>query len=95
MMEGDGPTALIGAYEPGPGPGGLRALLPLAGMSVVEHQARRAIEAGAGRVLLLIDEAPANSSKLSGACGTTGSRPAWRRGSIRLPTRSARTKPFC
>jgi hypothetical protein len=58
-MEGDGPTALIGAYEPGPGPGGLRALLPLAGMSVVEHQARRAIEAGAGRVLLLIDEAPA------------------------------------
>jgi len=58
MMEGDGPTALIGAYEPGPGPGGLRALLPLAGMSVVEHQARRAIEAGAGRVLLLIDEAP-------------------------------------
>ena len=58
MMEGEGPTALIGAYEPGPGPGGLRALLPLAGMSVVEHQARRAIEAGAARVLLLIDEGP-------------------------------------
>ena len=57
-MEGEGPTALIGAYEPGPGPGGLRALLPLAGMSVVEHQARRAIEAGAARVLLLIDEGP-------------------------------------
>lgn len=58
-MDGEGPTALIGAYEPGPGPGGLRALQPLAGMSVIEHQARRAIEAGAGRVLLLIDEAPA------------------------------------
>ena len=58
MMEGEGPTALIGAYEPGPGPGGLRALLPLAGMSVVEHQARRAVEAGAARVLLLIDEGP-------------------------------------
>jgi hypothetical protein len=57
-MDGEGPTALIGAYEPGPGPGGLRALLPLAGMSVVEHQARRAIEAGAARVLLLIDEGP-------------------------------------
>lgn len=57
-MDGEGPTALIGAYEPGPGPGGLRALLPLAGMSVVEHQARRATEAGAARVLLLIDEAP-------------------------------------
>ena len=58
-MEGEGPTALIGAYEPGPGPGGLRALLPLAGMSVVEHQARRAVEAGAARILLLIDDAPA------------------------------------
>src|SRR4051812_45521060 len=57
-MEAEGPTALIGAYEPGPGPGGLRALQPLAGMTVVEYQARRAIDAGAGRILLLIDEAP-------------------------------------
>ncbi|HWI87248.1 MAG TPA: hypothetical protein VNT42_13130 [Sphingomonas sp.] len=63
LMEGEGPTALIGAYEPGPGPGGLRALHPLAGMSVVEHQARRAIDAGAGRILLLIDEAPAELSE--------------------------------
>ena len=62
-MDGEGPTALIGAYEPGPGPGGLRSLLPLAGMSVVEHQARRAIEAGAARVLLLIDEAPSELSE--------------------------------
>src|SRR6187402_770885 len=62
-MEGDGPTALIGAYEPGQGPGGLRALAPLAGMSVIEHQARRAVEAGAGRVLLLIDEAPPELSE--------------------------------
>ncbi len=62
-MEGEGPTALIGAYEPGPGPGGLRALLPLAGMSVIEHQARRAVEAGAARILLLIDEAPPELSE--------------------------------
>ncbi len=57
-MEGRGATALIGAYEPGPGPGGLRALLPLAGMSLVEHQARRAVDAGAARILLLVDESP-------------------------------------
>jgi len=63
MMDREGPTALIGAYEPGPGPGGLRALLPLAGMSVVEHQARRAVEAGAARVLLLIDDAPVELSE--------------------------------
>lgn len=62
-MLGEGPTALIGAYEPGPGPGGLRALQPLAGMSVIEYQARRAIEAGAARILLLIDEAPAELSE--------------------------------
>jgi len=62
-MEGEGPTALIGAYEPGPGPGGLRALLPLAGMCVLEHQVRRAMEAGAARVLLLIDEAPSELSE--------------------------------
>lgn len=53
------PTALIGAYEPGPAPGGLRALMPLAGATLVEHQARRAVIAGAGRVLLLGDELPA------------------------------------
>ncbi|UAK26185.1 glycosyltransferase family protein [Sphingomonas nostoxanthinifaciens] len=51
-------TALIGAYEPGPGPGGLRALLPLAGATLVEHQVRRAVAAGAGRVLLLIETVP-------------------------------------
>jgi hypothetical protein len=62
-MEGEGPTALIGAYEPGPGPGGLRCLLPLAGMSVIEHQARRAVDAGAARILLLVDEAPPELSE--------------------------------
>lgn len=62
-MEGEAPTALIGAYEPGLGPGGLRALQPLAGISLIEHQARRAIEAGAARVLLLIDESPAALSE--------------------------------
>ncbi len=71
-MEGEGPTALIGAYEPGPGPGGLRALQPLAGMSVVEHQARRAIEAGAGRVLLLIDEAPPELAEAIGRLRNDG-----------------------
>ena len=55
-MAGEELTALIGAYEPGPG--GLRALLPLAGATLLEHQARRAAAAGAGHILLLIDEMP-------------------------------------
>lgn len=51
--------ALIGAYDAVAGPGGLRALLPLAGAPLVEHQARRAVAAGASRILLLVDEIPA------------------------------------
>lgn len=53
-MTGEAITALIGAYEPGPA--GLRALIPLAGATLVEQQARRAFAAGAGHVLLLIEE---------------------------------------
>lgn len=56
-MDGEVPTALIGAYEPGPA--GLRALVPLAGATLVEQQVRRAVTAGAGHVLLLVDEQPA------------------------------------
>jgi hypothetical protein len=56
-MDGEAPTALIGAYEPGPA--GLRALVPLAGATLVEQQVRRAITAGAAQVLLLVDEQPA------------------------------------
>lgn len=60
----NGLIALIGAYEPGPAPGGLRALVPLAGATLVEHQVRRAHAAGAGRILLLADALP---QELSGA----------------------------
>jgi hypothetical protein len=55
-MAGEPLTALIGAYEPGPA--GLRALLPLAGMTLVEQQARRAASAGATHILLLVEEIP-------------------------------------
>jgi hypothetical protein len=50
--------ALVAAYEPGPGPGGLRALVSLAGRPLVEHQLRRVAAAGAERLLLLVDEVP-------------------------------------
>jgi len=50
--------ALVAAYEPGPGPGGLRALVPLAGRPLVEHQLRRLVAAGAGQLMLLVDEVP-------------------------------------
>jgi hypothetical protein len=53
-MAGEAFTALIGAYEPGPA--GLRALMPLAGATLVEQQARRAALAGADHILLLVDE---------------------------------------
>ena len=53
-MAGEPLTALIGAYEPGPA--GLRALMPLAGMSLIEQQARRASTAGATHILLLVEE---------------------------------------
>jgi hypothetical protein len=55
-MAGEPLTALIGAYEPGPM--GLRALMPLAGATLVEQQARRAAAAGATHILLLVEEVP-------------------------------------
>jgi len=57
-MEPPAFPALVAAYEPGPGPGGLRALVPLAGRPLVEHQLRRALAAGADRLLLLVDQVP-------------------------------------
>jgi hypothetical protein len=57
-MERGAAYVLIGAYDPAAAPGGLRGLLPLAGTPLIEHQARRAVAAGAGRVLLLVDETP-------------------------------------
>lgn len=66
------PTALIGAYEPAPGPGGLRALVPLAGTTLLEHQLRRALAAGARRVLLLVDEVPPALADMLGAMRRDG-----------------------
>jgi hypothetical protein len=63
-MAGEPLTALIGAYEPGPA--GLRALMPLAGMTLVEQQARRASTAGATHILLLVEEI---SPELAAAIG--------------------------
>lgn len=51
------PGALISAYQQDEG-GALRALLPLAGRTVVEYQARCAAAAGAQPILLLVDGIP-------------------------------------
>ena len=56
--------ALVAAYEPGPGPGKLRALVPLAGRALLEHQLRRATAAGAQRLLLLVDEVPVDLAEI-------------------------------
>lgn len=54
-------AALISAYheadEPG---GGLRAVLPLAGRTVVERQAVLCAAAGAGRIVILVERVPSN-----------------------------------
>lgn len=53
-------TALIAAYQQADEPGGpLRAVLPLAGRTLVERQARLAVRAGARRVILLVERVPA------------------------------------
>lgn len=49
--------ALIGAYQEDEG-GGLRALLPLAGHSLIEYQARCASAAGASHVVVLVERIP-------------------------------------
>lgn len=52
-------TALISAYQESEEPGGpLRAVLPLAGRTVVERQAKLAALAGARRILVLVERVP-------------------------------------
>ena len=50
--------ALIGAYQEDDS-GGLRALLPLAGRTLFEYQARCAAAAGAAPVVVLVERVPA------------------------------------
>ena len=49
--------ALIGAYQEDDR-GGLRALLPLAGRTLVEYQARCAAAAGAAPIVVLVERVP-------------------------------------
>ena len=49
--------ALIGAYQEDDG-GGLRALLPLAGQTLIEYQARCVAATGAAPVLVLVERVP-------------------------------------
>lgn len=52
-------AALIAAYlESEEGNGELRAMLPLAGRSLLEHQVRRAIAAGAQHAVVLVERVP-------------------------------------
>lgn len=54
-------SALIAAYAQAEGAGdGLRATLPLAGRTLVEHQARLARRAGATHIVILIERLPAS-----------------------------------
>ena len=56
-------AALIAAYqEAEEGAAGLRAMLPMAGRSLLEHQVRRAIEAGASHAVVLVERVPAELS---------------------------------
>ncbi len=49
--------ALIGAYQEGQD-GGLRALLPLAGRTLIEYQARCAAAAGAAPIVIVVERVP-------------------------------------
>src|SRR4249919_1675327 len=51
------PGALIGAYQED-GEGGLRALLPLAGRTLIEYQARCLAAAGAAPLVVLVERVP-------------------------------------
>lgn len=63
MNRGDGRVAfaaLIAAYHDSEDEdGALRALLPLSGRTVLEHQVRRAIDAGAQHAVVLVERVPA------------------------------------
>jgi len=52
-------AALIAAYHESAEPGALRAMLPLAGRTVVERQARLARAAGAGPIVIVVERIPA------------------------------------
>jgi hypothetical protein len=53
-------AALIAAYQEAPdGEAGLRALLPMAGRTLIEHQIRRAAAAGASHAVVLVERLPA------------------------------------
>ena len=49
--------ALIGAYQEDDS-GGLRALLPLAGRSLIEYQVRCAAAAGAAPIVVMVERVP-------------------------------------
>src|SRR3954469_16911992 len=51
------PGALIGAYQEDDS-GGLRALLPLAGRTLIEYQARCAAAAGAAPIIVVVERVP-------------------------------------
>ena len=51
------PGALIGAYQHDEG-GGLRALLPLAGRTLLEYQVRCAAAAGAAPIVVIVEKVP-------------------------------------
>ncbi len=56
-------AALIAAYrEADEGEAGLRAMLPMAGRSLLENQVRRAITAGASHAVILVERVPAAMS---------------------------------
>lgn len=57
--------ALIGAYQEDDS-GGLRALLPLAGRTLLEYQARCAAAAGASPVVILVERIPAALNEAMG-----------------------------
>jgi hypothetical protein len=51
-------TALISAYQQVDDGDGLKALLPVAGHVLIEHQARQAAQAGARTVIVLVERVP-------------------------------------
>lgn len=52
-------AALIAAQENLESGGGLRATLPLVGRTLIEHQVHIAVQAGAARIILLVERVPA------------------------------------
>ena len=65
--------ALIGAYQEDDA-GGLRALLPLAGRTLVEYQARCAAAAGASPIIILVERIPVALNEAFGRLKQEGVR---------------------